>query len=157
MIESAHNLGVLTQALGRVRRLGNPSEVVYLYEYYVESTFDDLSVWRNIEKFISEAMATLNLAIFIGGDESTGELDVGDWTIQNGELIKCEDTMEDGEIVEPFSAQERRSHSRYIYSVVKRFFNQQCGLDAFDISFPFSFPHLSPILISQRGSFEKVL
>lgn len=109
VIEAAHNLGVLTQALGRVRRLGNPSEVVYLYEYYVENTFDDKSVWRNIEKFIPEAMATLNMAIFKGLDESMGELDVGDWTVQNGELMRCEEVMADKEI-EPLSAHDLLRH-----------------------------------------------
>lgn len=43
-IESGHSLGVLARAPGRVRRLGNPSDVVYLYEYYVEGTFDNRSV-----------------------------------------------------------------------------------------------------------------
>ena len=81
VIEAAHNLGVLTQALGCVRRLGNPSYVVYLYEYYVENTFDDRSVWKNIEKFVPEAMATLKQTIFNGGDDSTGELDVGGYTV----------------------------------------------------------------------------
>lgn len=29
------------QAIGRVRRFGNPSEVVYVYEYYGKDFFDD--------------------------------------------------------------------------------------------------------------------
>ena len=60
-------------------------------------------------------MATLNLAIFNGGDESTGELDIGDWTVHNGELVKCEDVMGDGTI-EPFSAHDLL---RYILMAAK--------------------------------------
>ena len=69
VVEAAHNLGALWQGLGRARRLGNPYPVVYLYEYYVENTFDDRAVWRNIEKAVPEAMAQLNLAIFKGGGQ----------------------------------------------------------------------------------------
>ena len=78
VVEAAYNLDAATQALGRVRRLENPSHVVYLCEYYVENTFDDRSGCKNIEKYIPEAMATLNQTIFNGGDESTGGLDVGE-------------------------------------------------------------------------------
>lgn len=80
-IESAHNIGVLAQALGHVRGLGNPSDVVYLHEYHVQGTFDDRSVWRNIEKAIPEAMAQLNLAIFNGDDEGEGLIDIGSWVV----------------------------------------------------------------------------
>lgn len=44
MIESAHNLGAQAQALGRALgralRVGNPSSVVWLYEYFVDDSFD---------------------------------------------------------------------------------------------------------------------
>lgn len=114
VVESAHNLGVLQQALGRARRLGNPFDVVYLYEYFVENTFDDRAVWKNIEKAVPEAMAHLNLQIFHGGDDSEGEFDIGDWVIENGELVRLEDsnidTDEDDEVVEPLTAHELLRH-----------------------------------------------
>jgi len=59
LIGSAHSLGFLRQAFGRVRRLGDPWDVVYLYEYCVENTFDDRTVHRNIEKVVPEAMAVM--------------------------------------------------------------------------------------------------
>lgn len=40
-LEAPHNHGVSSQALGRVRRLGNPSNLVFYYEYYVEDTWDE--------------------------------------------------------------------------------------------------------------------
>ena len=40
-IEIGHNLSVLAQALGRILRLGNPADVVYLFEYMMMKTFDD--------------------------------------------------------------------------------------------------------------------
>lgn len=44
MLESAQNNGVADQNLGRGRRLGNPSHVVYVYEYHVGDTFNDKTV-----------------------------------------------------------------------------------------------------------------
>ena len=44
LIEIASNLGSLGQSLGRVRRLDNSYDVIYLYEYYVKGIFDDRSV-----------------------------------------------------------------------------------------------------------------
>ncbi|KAL8651507.1 MAG: hypothetical protein Q9210_003210 [Variospora velana] len=49
-IECAWNLAALEQAIGRVRRLGNPQPIVYVYEYIVPDTFDDKAVQRNVEK-----------------------------------------------------------------------------------------------------------
>ena len=40
MIESAHNLEVQAQALDRIVRVDNLSLVVWLYEYYVNNSFD---------------------------------------------------------------------------------------------------------------------
>lgn len=78
VVESAHNLGTLGQAVGRARRLGNPSPVVHLYECYVAGTFDDKMVWQIIENAIPEAMAQLNRSIFRGEDE-TGYVNIGEW------------------------------------------------------------------------------
>ena len=36
ILESAHNLEAQIQALGRALRCGNPSAIVWLYEYYVD-------------------------------------------------------------------------------------------------------------------------
>ena len=60
-------------------------------------------------------MATLNRTVFNGGDESTGELDIGDWTVHNGALEKCEDVTGD-EVIEPLSA---RNLLRYILMAAK--------------------------------------
>ena len=107
VIESAHNLGTLAQAVGRARRLGNPSPVVYVYEYFVGNTFDDREIWRSIEKAVPEAMAELNRLIFSGEDESQGELDVGDWVVQGDTLTKLEDArLQEGEVPHILSAHE---------------------------------------------------
>ena len=69
LIKETTNFETLSQALKRYRRLGNPSLVVYVYEYYVDGTFDNKNVWRNIDKTISKVMIELNRAIF-SKDES---------------------------------------------------------------------------------------
>ena len=51
LIESVHNLKVQAQAVDRALWVGNPSEIVWVYEYYVANTFDDrvfwyISVWQ---------------------------------------------------------------------------------------------------------------
>lgn len=108
MIESAHNLGVQAQALGRAVRVGNPSAVVWLYEYYVAETFDQQSIWRNIEKAVPQAMAELNRRIFSGSDDS-GEfsVDLGDWVFREGEMVRNDDVnWEPGEKRHILSAQD---------------------------------------------------
>lgn len=96
MIEVASNLGIFAQALGRLRRFGNPFAIVFLYEYYVEGTFDDRNVWRPIEKAIPQAMAELNRQIFNGAvkggkDEGTGSVDLGNWIMVDGKLKRLDD------------------------------------------------------------------
>ena len=43
-----------------VRDVLGINSVVYVYQYYLGGTFDDVIVRRNIEKAIPEAMAELN-------------------------------------------------------------------------------------------------
>ena len=68
MLEGAAKQGTLAQAVGRAGRFGYPSPVVYLYEYYVQGTFDDKNVWCNIEKAVPQAMAEFNRQIFNNGN-----------------------------------------------------------------------------------------
>ena len=108
LIEIASNLGSLGQSLGRVRRFGNPYGVIYLYEYYVEGTFDDRNVWKAIEKAVPQAMAELNRQIFKGdNDEGTGAVDLGDWTLIDKKLMKVEDVdLAEGQEVVILTAHE---------------------------------------------------
>ena len=54
------------------RNCDSPSwHVVFVYQYYIGGTFDDVIVRRNIEKAMPEAMAELNRRIFKEGDEDT--------------------------------------------------------------------------------------
>ncbi len=39
--------------------MGDPWDVVYLYECCVENSFEDRTVHRNIEKVVPEAMAVM--------------------------------------------------------------------------------------------------
>ncbi|KAI4124020.1 MAG: hypothetical protein LQ341_007121 [Variospora aurantia] len=95
-IECAWNLAALEQAIGRIRRLGNPQPIVYVYEYIVPGTFDDKAIQRNIEKAIPQAMAELNRQIFFGKDtdDGTGSVDVGDWVSHEGQLWRYEEARE---------------------------------------------------------------
>lgn len=88
-LKGANNLGILSQSLGRVRRLGNPNDIVYIYEYFVKGTFDDRNVWRNIEKVVPQAIAELNRQIFYGEDEDeVGDVDLGNWVMIDGKLTR---------------------------------------------------------------------
>ena len=78
MLEAPYNEGIMSQALGRVRRLNNPFPVVFVYEYFVQNTIDDQIVARNLRKAIPQAMAGMNSAIFTDNDESVGTVDVGE-------------------------------------------------------------------------------
>ena len=103
-VECPHNDGVAMQTLGRCRRLGNPSpdNIVYFYRYYVSKTWDDDVMHRNIQKMIPEAMASLNVSIFNGEDESEGGMmDLGDWVYEGGELIKFSESSQEGHILSP--------------------------------------------------------
>ena len=82
---------------------GNPSDVIYLHEYYVDNSWDSRSVWRNIEKIIPEAMAVLT------GKCSMVERVKTRWNcvngiLQDGELIKPEDLQD------PFGAKLLTAH-----------------------------------------------
>ena len=106
LIESAHNMGTQTQALGRAVRVGNPSPVVWLYEYFVEDTFDSTAIWRNIEKAIPQAMAELNRSLF-PGDSEGGTVDIGDWVLRNGALVQASEVFwEEGEKQDILSTHE---------------------------------------------------
>ena len=119
IVESAQidsTLGqALGQAIGRTRCLGNPSSVVYVYQYYIGGTFDDVIVRRNIEKAIPEAMAELNRQIFKGGDDDTqASVDIGEWCLVNGHLVRMEEVENmivenDGDLV-PLSAHNVLAH-----------------------------------------------
>lgn len=100
-LEAPHNHGVSSQALGRVRRLGNPSNLVYYYEYYVENTWDDQTIQRNIEKALPEAMAYLNEQIFNAEDDTAGGIDIGEWVIEDGKLVRFMDSSGDADILAP--------------------------------------------------------
>ena len=95
IVESAHNDSTLGQAIGRTRRLGNPNSVVYIYQYYIGGTFDDVIVRRNIEKAIPEAMAELNRQLFSGADDDTqASVDIGEWCLVNGHLVRVEEAQD---------------------------------------------------------------
>ena len=106
LLEGAANLGTLAQAAERARRFGNPSPVVYLYEYYVPGTFDDKNVWRNIEKAVPQAMANTRPQtasnpgaagdqVVITGDETNGELTVtgADGTVHRYILVRTDRSL----------------------------------------------------------------
>ena len=88
IFESSTNLGVIYQAIGRVRRLGNPNDIVFVYEYSAQGTLDDIKIRRNIEKAIPEAAATLNRAIFNEDDADDGEVYIAEWCVVDGKLVK---------------------------------------------------------------------
>ena len=92
--EIAVDLGTLEQAIGRVARLGNPSTVVYLYEYVTKGTFDDKAVKRNIDKAIPQAMAELNRSIFHGDkEEATKTVEIGNWVSHQGKIYLYEEAL----------------------------------------------------------------
>ena len=101
IFESTTNLGIINQAIGRVTRLGNPSNVVYVYEYYVGGTMDDLAIRRNVEKAIPEAAATLNRVLFSEGEGEDASVDIGEWCIVNGFLVRYADVNVDAAILTP--------------------------------------------------------
>lgn len=60
-------------------------------------------------------MAHLNLQTFHGNDDSEGELDIGERVIENRELTRLEDSIQDvvddnGNVVEPLTAHELLRH-----------------------------------------------
>lgn len=71
--------------------MGNPSGVVYVYEYYVDGTLDDLTIRRNIKKVILEAAATLNRVIFSEGEGDDADVDIGEWCNVDGQLVRYAD------------------------------------------------------------------
>ena len=91
IFESTTNLGIINQAIGRVRRLGNPSNVVYVYECYVGGTMDDLAIRRNVEKGIPEEAATLNRVLFSEGEGEDPDVDIGKWCIVDESLVRYAD------------------------------------------------------------------
>ena len=90
-VESSHNLGIREQAIGRVCRMGNPSEFVWVTEYFIPDTFDDRAMCRNIAKALPQAMAELNRSIFAGENEGELTIDVGEWVLEDGRLVRWED------------------------------------------------------------------
>lgn len=91
--EQPHNIAIASQAIGRARRLGNPSKWVYVYEYTIPNTFDSRGVKRNIEKAIPQAFAELNQnVIFMKGPEDDEDEDQEfttiDWVEYNGVVQK---------------------------------------------------------------------
>ncbi|KAL9065324.1 MAG: hypothetical protein Q9161_008311 [Pseudevernia consocians] len=73
-------------------------EVIYLYEYFVEGTFDDRNVWRSIEKAVLQVMAELNRQIFKDdSDEGIDSVGLEEWTLIDGKLIKVEEMNLDEE------------------------------------------------------------
>ena len=54
------------------KKCDSPSwHVIFVYQYYIGGTCDDVIVRRNIEKAMPEAMAEFSRRIFRGGDEDT--------------------------------------------------------------------------------------
>ena len=83
------------QAIGRVRRFGNPSEVVYVYEYYGKDTFNDRLVQLNIRKVLPSIMTELDRRTFSGAttessaaprDDDEVEIDLGRWVLHKDKL-----------------------------------------------------------------------
>lgn len=48
ILESPNNDATACQVVGRARRIGNPYDTLYVYEYYVRDTYDDGRVRRNM-------------------------------------------------------------------------------------------------------------
>ena len=106
IFESTTNLGVINQAIGRIRRLGSPSDTVYVYEYCAQGILDDTSIRRNIKKVIPEAAATLNRAIFNEDDLDDDEVYIREWCVVDGHLVKYADVtidaLDEVEILSPY-------------------------------------------------------
>ena len=90
------------QALTRARRLGNPSKVVYVFEYYIEGTICSQQVVRNLEKCIPEAAANLNNEY----SESVTGVTVGDWVLHNNRLVPAADPTVASLGLEPLRADD---------------------------------------------------
>ena len=82
------------QAVGRSRRFGNPSAVVWVWEYYLQKSFNDRILALNIRKALPGLMAELSKEMFRQSDtEDSSDSLLGDWALINGELQKT--TVED--------------------------------------------------------------
>ncbi len=63
--------------------------MVWLYEYFVDDSFDSRTIWRNIEKAVSRAMAEINKQVFNGGNDDGDDntVDLGDWVFEGGGML----------------------------------------------------------------------
>ena len=79
------------QAVGRVRRLGNPYPVVYVWEYCVPDSFNDRLIQLNLKKALPGIMAELIRQLFHSkGEEDDESMDLGDWIAYNGKLTAAD-------------------------------------------------------------------
>ena len=98
MFDPPPNIPIGVHAVGRVRRLGNPSPVVHVHEYFLKNSFNDRLNELNIRKMLPSVMAELNERLVSQGgeasdggvyDEDAEVVDLGDWVILDGKLVKA--------------------------------------------------------------------
>lgn len=100
-LETSYSEDMTLQVIGRSRRYGNPSSVVWFYEYWIGGTFDSKAIARNIAKAIPNTMATLNREIFYGQEANEDTIDLGNWVIEDGRLIRYEMAKNPHQILGP--------------------------------------------------------
>ncbi len=110
--EVSLNEGITAQAIGRNRRIGCPSDVVYVYLYYIQGTFDDRQMTNNMIKAMPQVFAELNREIFSGEGDSDKDVvcDIGQWTMVAGQLTRWEDRPNDGVTREVYSPYKLMVH-----------------------------------------------
>ena len=95
LAEPAPSEAAVIQALGRARRLGNPSNLIQSYELFLKDSFNARHVQWNMKKALPTVAAELNRQLFSGNEgseyEGEGDIDLGEWVILNGELIRGDD------------------------------------------------------------------
>ena len=100
MFDPPPNIPLGVQSVGRVRRLGNPSNVIHVHEYYLRKSFNDRLNELNIQKMLPNVMAEMADSMVSGGDEDAEEgipqddedvVDVGKFVLFHGEAYYKDD------------------------------------------------------------------
>lgn len=93
ILETPFNESMKVQQIGRVRRYGCRSGVVYVYEYSVQGAFDGEQAQRAIRKAIPEAMTQLNASL-VNSRESVKDLKIGQWVLFRDQLRRAQDVRD---------------------------------------------------------------
>ena len=94
MVEVPPSIPAGTQAVGRARRLGNPSSVVYIYEYSLRNTFSAPLNALNLTKALLAVMTELDGRLFqheSGEGDDGDEFELGEWIIVEDKLCSVDD------------------------------------------------------------------